>query len=248
MRIISTVPSITELLSDLHLEEEVVGITKFCVHPETWFRSKTRIGGTKNLHIETIHELKPDLIICNKEENTKEQIEALSEYETYVTEVKTLEDNLDLIESVGQICGVIQKANALKNKFEAVAESLYSPVFTKALYFIWNKPLMTVGGDTYIHSMMQHLGIENATSDLLRYPEMTEDQIRQSSAQNLLFSSEPFPFKEKHINQYKKIFPGQEGHIVDGELFSWYGSRLIKMEAYARRLQQQLGKLLPEQL
>lgn len=244
MRIISTVPSITELLYDLDLAEEVVGITKFCVHPESWFRSKTRIGGTKNLKLELIHQLKPDLIIANKEENTKEDIEALKEFEILLTDIKKLEDNFGLIENVAMLCNRKEKGHSLSLQFEETVESLRQEQFANGLYFIWKKPYMSVGSDTYIHSIMSLMGIENVLKNQSRYPVVSEEDIHALNFDLALFSSEPFPFKSRDISDFEKLKPGTKAILVDGEFFSWYGSRLIRMKEYGNQLSKQLRKAL----
>src|SRR6185437_6810940 len=115
-RIISLVPSQTELLYDLGLDGTVVGITKFCVHPNEWFRNKKRVGGTKTLHLNIIEELQPDLIIANKEENTREQIETLSTaYPVWVSNIQTISDGLDMIRKVGELVGKSTEAALLAN-------------------------------------------------------------------------------------------------------------------------------------
>jgi ABC-type Fe3+-hydroxamate transport system substrate-binding protein len=244
MRIISTVPSITELLFDLGLDEEVVGITKFCVHPDLWYRNKTRIGGTKNLKLDVIRQLNPDLIIANKEENTKEDIEALDDLEIVLTDIKKLEDNYGLIENVAYLCNRKEKGHQLSTQFENAIESLRQDSFARGVYFIWKKPFMSVGSDTYIHSIMNLMGIENALKDQQRYPALSEEDIYRLNIDLALFSSEPFPFKARDISDFEANNPNTRAFLVDGEFFSWYGSRLIKMKEYGIQLSNELRKAL----
>jgi len=229
MRIISTVPSITELLYDLNLEDEVVGITKFCVHPNHWYRNKTRIGGTKTLNIQKIIELKPDIIIANKEENVKEQIEELSKHtKTIVTNIKTVEDNYKLIDIVSKNTNRSEEGKVLCEKYDkALYKIAQHKVNYKAAYLIWENPIMTVGHDTYIHSVLNLCGIENVAKENTRYPTISIDELQEFKLDMILLSTEPFPYKEKHIQIYKKQFPHTKIMIVDGELFSWYGTRMI---------------------
>ena len=240
-RIISLVPSQTELLFDLGLDKEVVGITKFCVHPDEWFRSKTRVGGTKQLKIDIIHQLQPDLIIANKEENVKEQIEELERhYPVWVSDVNNLDDAYAMIEQIGLITGKINKSKeiigSIKKEFSRL-QPISSPLGAGGTaYLIWQNPYMTVGGDTFIHSMMTAAGFENIYSDKKRYPEISIAELQTANCKLLLLSSEPYPFKQKHAEEIKaQGFKGQV-LLVDGEMFSWYGSRLQYAPAYFIKL------------
>ena len=241
-RIVSLVPSQTELLFDLGLHKEVVGITKFCIHPTEWFRTKTRVGGTKDLHLDTIRQLNPDLILANKEENTKEQIEALAkEYPVWMSDIKNLEGALHMIEAIGEMAGVIHKSteiiHAIRNNFNRLKPILPA---IPAAYFIWQQPYMTIGGDTFISDMMNRCGFTNIFNDSHRYPETSIEELEKRNCKLLLLSSEPFPFKEKHIASIQILLPHTKIVLVDGEYFSWYGSRLVNAPLYFRKLQEQL--------
>lgn len=242
-RIISIVPSQTELLYDLGLDKEVVGITKFCVHPESWFQTKTRVGGTKQIKTEIIHQLKPDLIFANKEENVKEQVEELEKYyPVWISDVKKLQDARTMIQELGKITGKEIKANILINKiddaFSRLEISKHKP---KTAYLIWRNPYMTIGSDTFIHAMLEAAGFENIFENKLRYPEITLEELSVANCQLLLLSSEPFPFKQKHIEEIQPQLPNTKIILVDGEMFSWYGSRLLKAPYYFQNLQQQVN-------
>ncbi len=243
-RIVSLVPSQTELLADLGIENEVVGITKFCVHPERWFRTKTRVGGTKKLNLDTIHKLKPDLIIANKEENTKEQVEELAKYfPVWISDIHDLPSAYEMIKQIGIITGKENNATAIikqvQNGFLKLREAKQEQRI-RSCYLIWKDPYMTVGGDTFIHAMLQEAGFQNIFSDENRYPEILIDQLPTLNCQLLLLSSEPYPFKQKHIDELQKILPGLKIMLVDGELFSWYGSRMRHSAEYFLKLQQKL--------
>lgn len=242
-RIISFVPSQTELLSDLGLDVEVVGITKFCIHPGKWFQEKERIGGTKNINIKKINALKPDLIIANKEENIKEQIEELAkQFSVWVSDVNNLADAYRMIESIGDITGRKKEAHELHAKIAASFAQLQTPhAGLQTAYLIWKDPYTTVGGDTFIHHMLQQAGFENVFATKQRYPEVTIDELRTSDCDLLFLSSEPYPFRSKHLDEMKNLLPGIKIFLVDGEMFSWYGSRLLKAPAYFRDLQKQTG-------
>lgn len=236
-RIISLVPSITELLYDLSLENEIVGITKFCVHPDRWYKNKPRVGGTKNVNIETVHFIKPDLIIANKEENVKDQIEDLAKsYDVFVTDVNNLADALIMIKNIGILTGRKQQAYEIAHniqiKFETLKSLLYKKRNIKAVYLIWKNPYMTIGGDTFINDMMQHCGLENIFSSRKRYPEISIDEIRESGCELIILPSEPYPFKQTHLHEIQLQIPNTKIILADGEMFSWYGSRLFKAARY----------------
>lgn len=243
-RIISLVPSQTELLFDLGLDAETIGITKFCVHPEEWFRSKTKVGGTKTVNIDKIKELQPDLIIANKEENVKEQVEALSDIApVWVSDIHNLEDALEMIQTIGKLTDRYEKAEIIarliQHRFNELNESGKREINT--LYLIWRKPWMSIGSDTFIHQMMQITGLENVCKELTRYPELTDEEMVKLNPDLVLLSSEPYPFKEKHIDELQQLLPAARIVLADGEMFSWYGSRLLHTPAYLKGLLQSIS-------
>jgi ABC-type Fe3+-hydroxamate transport system substrate-binding protein len=233
-RIVSLVPSQTELLFDLGLEEEVVGITKFCVHPKSWFRSKKRVGGTKTVHLDIVKSLEPDLIIANKEENTREQIEALAEmYPVWVSDIQTIDQGLQMIRSIGALVGKAAVANTLATEIAAGFSGLsQDTTHRKVAYFIWRKPWMCAGGDTFISDMITTMGWENVLAGTDRYPEIELEQLHDKGIDIVLLSSEPYPFKDAHIAEITAALPGVKTLLVDGEMFSWYGSRMRLAAAY----------------
>ena len=237
-RIISLVPSQTELLAALGLDEEVVGITKFCIHPSAWFHSKKRIGGTKQLHYEDIHQLQPDLIIANKEENIKEQVEYLAgSYPVWVSDVETLEDAYDMITGIGDITEKkIQAAALVAGIKTAFGSLIHAQPPQRMAYLIWKAPYMTVGHDTFIHSMLAAAGYENVFAARKRYPAITIEELRSAACDLVFLSSEPFPFGQKHIDELAPLLPETRIILVDGEMFSWYGSRLLHAPDYFRWL------------
>lgn len=237
LKAISLVPSITETLYSLGLIEEVVGITKFCVHPQDWFRTKERIGGTKNIHIQKIRELQPDLIIANKEENVKEQVEELAkDFEVLLTDVNNFEEALQMIRAVGNAVSKGFEADRLIAGIERKFSKINPAEQKTAAYLIWQNPYMTVGGDTFIHEMMKKAGFENIFADTNRYPETQINELKELKPEYLLLSSEPYPFKQKHIDELQQQLPGTKVILVDGEMFSWYGSRMLLAADYFRRL------------
>ncbi|WP_315821741.1 helical backbone metal receptor [Paraflavitalea speifideaquila] len=237
-RIVSLVPSQTELLADLGLADAVVGITKFCVHPESWFRSKQRVGGTKKVNMDTVHRLQPDLIIANKEENVKEQVEELAvHYPVWVSDVNDLIDALAMIRSLGALTGTVAGAAAIAGSIEAGFASLagITPVI-RAAYLIWRDPWMTVGHDTFIHHLLQRCGLQNVFEQQSRYPAIDIAALQAADCKLLLLSSEPYPFKQQHIDELQQHLPATRILLVDGEMFSWYGSRLLQAPAYFQQL------------
>lgn len=228
-KIISLVPSLTELLFDLGLGERVAGRTRFCIHPQAFITDVPIVGGTKNPDLDKIRTIEPDLIIANREENRKEDIEQLQEdgFNVMVTEVGTIEEALFVIHDIGWTCGVQDKA---KNLIQNIQDQLAKTApFTErtAAYLIWRDPWMSVGCDTYIHSVMEHYHLHNVFSDTTRYPKLTLHEISLKKPDLILLSSEPYPFKEKHIKEVGDVCSGSDILLVNGEWFSWYGSRML---------------------
>lgn len=239
-RIISVVPSQTEFLFDLGLRNEIVGITKFCVHPPELFREKARVGGTKKINLNTIKSLNPDLIIGNKEENERDQILALKDnYPVWMSDIKTLEDTFQMMLDIGKITGREEKAaeiiEEIKNGFDQLKEFITanSLLPKKCLYLIWKDPYMCAGKDTFIDYILATCGLENLMTLISgRYPEVTSEQLKVADPDLIFLSSEPYPFREKHISEFKAFCPNAKVIVVDGEMFSWYGSRLRYAPAY----------------
>jgi ABC-type Fe3+-hydroxamate transport system substrate-binding protein len=243
-RIISLVPSQTELLYDLDLDEEVVGITKFCIHPEEWFRNKVKVGGTKNSKPDIIKSLQPDLIIANKEENNREEIETLlKKYPVWISDVHDLNSALHMILSVGVLTNRKEKSLFLSSQIQEAFNELKNFLSTtlkdkniRTAYLIWKDPYMTAGGDTFIHSIIRACGLQNVFEQSTRYPEINIRELKSADCELLLLSSEPYPFKEKHIPELQKHLPDTKIILVDGEMFSWYGSRLLHVPEYLEKL------------
>ncbi len=236
IRIISLVPSQTELLYDLGLDHQVVGITKFCERPSKWLKTKTIVGGTKKLYLDVIDSLQPDLIIGNKEENEKQSIEALQKkYPVWVSNIVTMKDALSMIELLGEITACDDKSKIISSE---IAEAFNSIVKRQGsvLYLIWREPWMGVGSDTFIHSILNEIGLTNVLEKQARYPELTNKFIRSLDPKHVLLSSEPYPFAEKHMEELQEIFPKAKVMLVDGQYFSWYGSRLREAPGYFKEL------------
>jgi ABC-type Fe3+-hydroxamate transport system substrate-binding protein len=238
-RIISLVPSQTELLHFLELELETIGITKFCVHPASWYREKTKIGGTKNIDVEKIISLEPDLIIANKEENVKDQVEKLAlDFNVWVTDVNNLNDAIRMITDIGILTKKEIKANALTRliKNEFTEDNVENYVLNNVAYLIWKDPYMTIGGDTFINNMLLQSGFKNMFDDKLRYPEVTIELLQSLKPEYIFLSSEPYPFSNKHLEELKSALPDSKIILVNGEMFSWYGPRLLQAANYFNQL------------
>ena len=243
-RIVSLVPSQTELLYDLGLSNEVVGITKFCIYPNEWFHNKIRVGGTKNVNFKKIDDLHPDLIIANKEENTKEDIEKLQKkFQVWVSDIKTLKEALEMIKNLGAITNRKENAELITEKLFSIFEKLPKLSAPKnILYLIWKNPYMSINSDTFIHEMLKFNGFNNLAANLSkRYPTIQESEMQELNPEIVFLSSEPFPFKGKHIKELQEILPKAKIILVNGEMFSWYGSRLLKAPNYFKKLRQNIN-------
>lgn len=236
-RIVSLVPSQTELLFYLGLGDRVVGVTKFCVHPLDELSNVQKIGGTKNFNMQAIDDLSPDLIIGNKEENYQEGIVELKEkHPVWVSDIATLEDAYSMIVKIGELVGAVGEAEKLVVQVKLEIEVLKNTLKGSVLYFIWQKPFMLAAKGTFIHELMVHLGLTNLVADSTRYPELTKEELETLDPDFILLSSEPYPFKQKHINAFETMFPNAKVVLVDGEMFSWYGNRMLYAAEYLRTM------------
>lgn len=226
-RIISLVPSLTELLIYLGIGPRLIGRTRFCIHPKQKVEEIEIIGGTKNPRIEKIYERQPDLIIANKEENRKQDVEALSDFtEIHLTEISTIQDALITINELGKKLELEKAAGRLISRISEQLEQKPKTKTLTAAYFIWKDPWMVAGSNTYIHDVLQTYGFQNVYDSLNRYPKTTLKQLASQNPDVILLSSEPYPFKEKHIGTIQEVCPASKIELVNGEWFSWYGSRM----------------------
>jgi iron complex transport system substrate-binding protein len=241
-RIVSLVPSQTELLYDLGLEDSIVGITKFCVHPYHFKSTKKLVGGTKKVNYEKIRLLEPDIIICNKEENTQEIVEELRKICTvWVTNIATLDDNFQMITDFGQLFDKRTEARKWNDKLAFALsdfkEFIKDIPVRKVAYFIWKKPYMVAGSGTFIDELLKLNHFQNHFAIKDRYPEIDLERIEEDGDLDLiLLSSEPFPFKAEDGYEISKSTHNAQAVLVDGEMFSWHGSRLLKAFDYFKFL------------
>ena len=248
-RIVSLVPSQTEMLIDLGLENNIVGITKFCVHPDRIRSEKIQVGGTKNLHLDRVEILNPDFIIANKEENTRADVEALAKkYPVYVSDIENLNDAKGFALDMGALTGNEDNARKLVAQIDQALSHLQDlrkntePL--SVLYLIWKDPYMAAGTDSFITEMLHICGVNNVLHKWgdkgLRYPEVRIDQIKSLNPDMVLLSSEPYPFKRKHAEELSEK-TGIKNMLVDGEIFSWYGSRIIHTLPHLEKFMQEIG-------
>lgn len=240
LRIISLVPSITELLFDLGLSDRIAGRTKFCILPHPDVKSIPVIGGTKQIHFDIIDSIQPDLIIGSKEENTKTDIEKLEKsYPIWMSDVNRWEEMTEMITEIGKITAKEDESRQINAGFEQLYMEWREYFANKRLnvaYMIWRNPYMVVGSDTFIHNFLEFLGIKNAFGHFRRYPEINTGTKLPEKPGHVFLSSEPYPFDEKHFDEIQTLFPGARVIMVDGMFFSWYGSRLLHMKKYLYEL------------
>jgi ABC-type Fe3+-hydroxamate transport system substrate-binding protein len=237
-RIVSLVPSQSEFLWDLGLRDELVGVTRFCVHPPELKKSCTIVGGTKKLNLSKIAGLHPDLIIGNKEENEANQITDLQkQFPVWMSDIVDIGDAFGMMRRIGEMVDrKIQAEKIVTGASEALdrVKDLFRG--QRVAYFIWKRPYMLAGGNTFINSMLKHLGLSNVAGHLPRYPELTIEEITRLRPDHLLLSSEPYPFKEQDVTEMQALVPGSKALVVDGEAFSWYGSRLMQVPLLLPRI------------
>lgn len=242
-RIVSLVPSQTELLFFLGVGNAVVGITKFCVHPYEATKKVAKIGGTKSLDLHAIAALQPDLIIANKEENDRDQIEGLAQrFPVWISDINDLPSANQMILQVGEITGKSSESKRLVCDINTSFSKLSTAnAERRTLYLIWRKPYMAAGTDTFINEMLHYCGLTNAV-DGTRYPELTETGLINFNPDVVLLSSEPYPFGQTHVEEIGQLLPNADIKLVDGEMFSWYGSRLHLAADYFKELRESLKK------
>jgi ABC-type Fe3+-hydroxamate transport system substrate-binding protein len=242
MRIVSLVPSQTELIVSLGAQVQLVGVTKFCIHPATIKKQCTVIGGTKNININKVHSLNPDLIIANKEENTLAQITALkAHYPVWISDVNTFNDALTMIEGVGNVIGKATEASALIQQITEIKNELSYVQMPRVAYVMWHAPYMVAANGTFIHAMLHEGGFVNVFAHSARYPTITVDDLQRETPEFVFLSSEPFPYTQYHADELQQQLPNSKVVLVDGELFSWYGSRVVQAFHYFKTLRHALN-------
>ncbi|MEJ6682321.1 MAG: helical backbone metal receptor [Flavobacteriales bacterium] len=230
-RVISLVPSQSEFLSDAGLGDRLLGVTKFCVHPKSLRAEKTLIGGTKKVDIKKVRNLFPDLVIANKEENTLGDILEIRKFcPVWTSDIKNEIDAFEMMDNLSEILGLNFDISQIKEKFATLKNSGKIP--GRVLYLIWRNPYMSIGGNTFISRMLNLTGFDNVCENLSRYPVLDTESLEQLRPSHVFLSSEPFPFKRSHLQELMNVFPEAQIKLVDGEMFSWYGTRMVKSLEY----------------
>jgi ABC-type Fe3+-hydroxamate transport system substrate-binding protein len=239
VRIVSLVPSLTELVCDLGLSAHLVGRTGFCIHPKNLVRNIPKVGGTKTVDIDKVRSLEPTHVLVNIDENEKPLAEALAKFvpNLIVTHPLSPLDNLALYRLLGGLFRRAEEAESLCARFQTAYDALKAVRYRlrTALYLIWKDPWMTVSRDTYISRTLALAGLVTLPTDAAaRYPEFSMDAPWVRDAQVLLLSSEPYMFRERHVAELSRAFPDKPVQLIDGEMTSWYGSRAIEGLGYLR--------------
>lgn len=247
-KIVSLVPSITETLHELNVEEHIVGITKFCVHPIHFKATKTIVGGTKKVNIDKIKALEPDIVFCNKEENTPEIVKQLQVFtQVYVTQIESIEDSKRMIQNFGKLLNRRTEAELLNQKIELKLHDFQNYITNyepkKVAYFIWYSPWMAAGNNTYINYLLTLNKYQNIYSNKESYPIIQAKKIRlEGDPDFVFFSSEPFPFKDEHLFEMGRHTHHAKAIYVDGEMFSWFGARLLKAFDYFKKVRERVNQ------
>lgn len=236
-RIISICLAITETLFSLGLDDYIVGRTKYCIFPKEKVGQIQVVGGTKEVDIEKIKQLQPDLILAEKEENTAEIVQQLEKIApVFVAEVQSIEDGHRLIQTLGRLTNSEEKANRMIEISRGGFGALPQHQLGKMAYVIWRKPYMVVGETTYIHDVLKRLGFQNPFANVeSRYPAVTKEQLIEANLDVLLLASEPFPFSERYLAEFQAFLPNTKIILVDGEMF-WYGAKMIEAIDYFKEL------------
>ena len=245
-RIVSLVPSLTELICSLGLAQALVGRTGFCVHPRAVLRGVMKVGGTKDVDVGRIRALAPTHLIVNIDENEKPTVDALARFvpSVIVTHPLAPRDNLELYRLLGGIFGAAVEAEALCREFEQALDGLTTACAAlprqRALYLIWRKPWMTVSRDTYISRTLALIGWDTLPAAAAsRYPEIELDAALLGCAEHVLLASEPYRFRERDVAALERLLPSPtrtKVRLIDAEMTSWYGSRAIRGLGYLRDL------------
>ncbi|RHW35871.1 iron ABC transporter substrate-binding protein [Lysinibacillus yapensis] len=236
-RIISICPAITETIFSLKAGNKLIGRTRYCTFPKGKVENIEVVGGTKEVNIEKIKQLEPDLILAEKEENTAEIVQQLEQIApVFVSEVQSIQDGLRLIETLGQLTSSEEKAATMIQKIKDEFDALPHEQLGRAAYAIWRKPYMVVGDTTYINDVLKRLGFQNAYNQAEeRYPAVSKEQLSAANLDFLFLASEPFPFSEKHLTEFQAFLPDTKILLVDGEMF-WYGAKMIEAAVYFKEL------------
>ena len=239
-RIVSLIPSTTELLCDLGLADALVGVTVYCSEPRDIVRTRTKVGGEKDPDLAAIRALAPDLVIANVEENVREDVETLRGWglPVWVTYPRTVAEALAMIRDLGEVTGTQARAQAMLAELQPLYESVSAQSAARppvdVFYAIWRNPYMTVNRDTYISDLLRVCGARNVFADRAeRYPSLTLDEVASRRPQVIVLPDEPFRFRRAHVEDfagYPEVPAVRDGriHLVNGKPFSWHGARVAQ--------------------
>ncbi len=250
MRIVSLVPSLTELLCDLGCAPLMVGRTGYCIHPAGVVEKIAKVGGTKTLNFEKIRRLKPTHLVVNIDENEKPAIDQLREFVPHIVVTHPIEvdDNFELYRRFGILFDCEANAEALCERLHRQLLQIDSHSFIKrrVVYLIWKDPWMTITAQTYVARMLARAGLDivRVPNTELRYPSFEWSQLELTQDDVVLLSSEPFRFDITHVQELQAMpqLAGCEVRLIDGEMTSWYGSRAIAGLDYLNRFRQELDR------
>ncbi|MDI3527997.1 MAG: hypothetical protein PWR03_2181 [Tenuifilum sp.] len=237
-RIVSLVPSITELLFDLGLDDKIVGVTSYCIHPKQ-AKSKVIVGGTKNVDASLIRRLKPDLILAEKSENQKENVlDVAAECSVYTFDISGFDDAIKMIQTVGILTSTTEQANEISKKVTSQFRNLGTARTSKTVFYpVWKNPYITINASTFISSMLKFCGLKNIFDGYDKsYPVVDLSEVINHNPDIILLPSEPYEFSQDDMAELKSLFPNSKLFLVDGEMFAWYGSRMLKAVDYFSEL------------
>jgi len=235
--IISLVPSLTELLFFLKMDEQVKGITNFCVHPSDKLSDKVIVGSPLHVDYEKIEQINPDIIIAGKSENNKNNIEKIAEkYPVWVSDVRSIEDACKMIEKIGMICNQSDLSYNITKNISVGFDSLADKTKIKVCYLVWEKPFMVAGNNNYINDILKKTGLINVFEHKEGYAKVTAKEMQECQADFVLLPSEPYKFDNSHISTYKNLINKATVLLVDGQLFSWYGNRMLLAINYLKNM------------
>ncbi len=232
MRIISLVPSITETLFELGLDDQIIAVTRWCTRPAEKVIHKPKVGGTKNPKLQSILEWKPDIVILDRDENRKEDAEEIEKQgiRTFAVFPKTIDDSMQVIRQLGELFSVQSEAAAMISEIQNLRDAYAPGRIYESLILIWRKPYMTINADTYVNSACELFGFRNLFAlHAERYPPLTSEEIERIDPEVILFPDEPYPFRPKHLDLFQQEFPGiravrnREMFLFDGSYVAWHG-------------------------
>lgn len=233
-RICSLCPSTTETLFALGVGNRLVGRTDYCCHPADRIDAILSVGGTKKVNLARLDATEPDLVVAVREENDREQINTIADkWPTLILDPVDVESALTGIELLGRAVDAATTATQLTSSIRDAFDRLPNANGRRAVYLIWRKPFMAVGAGTFIGDVMERLGFTNVAAALdSRYPEVARELLDELRPELVLASSEPFPFAQQHLPELRELAPAAEPILVDGEMFSWHGVRMLEAARY----------------